>query len=138
MTWDVLVVGAGAAGMAAALSAREAGAKSVLLADRSTRLGGVLPQCLHAGFGMGIFHQELTGADYAARWADMVRAAPVALCLDTTVLSISPDRRALLSGPSGVEELSFQALVLAAGCREIPIGTLALPGTRPAGIFTAG
>ena len=137
MTWNVLVVGAGAAGMAAALAAAQAGA-SVLLADRGERLGGVLPQCLHTGFGMGIFHQELTGADYAARWAAMVRAAPVALRLDTTVLSLSPDRRALLSGRSGVEELSFQALVLAAGCREIPIGALALPGTRPAGIFTAG
>lgn len=138
MTWDVLVVGAGAAGMAAALSAREAGAASVLLADRSTRLGGVLPQCLHTGFGMGIFRRELTGTEYAARWADMVRVAPIALRLDTTVLSISPDRRALLSGRSGVEEISFKALVLAAGCREIPIGALALPGTRPAGIFTAG
>ena len=138
MTWDVLVVGAGAAGMAAALSAREAGAASALLADRSTQLGGVLPQCLHTGFGMGIFRQELTGADYAARWAAMVRAAPIALRLDTTVLSLTPDRRALLSGPSGVEEISFHALVLAAGCREIPIGALALPGTRPAGIFTAG
>ena len=138
MTWDVLVVGAGAAGMAAALSAREAGANAVLLVDRSTRLGGVLPQCLHTGFGMGIFRRELTGADYAARWADMVRAAPISLRLDTTVLSLSPQRRALLSGRSGVEEISFQALVLAAGCREIPIGALALPGTRPAGIFTAG
>ena len=137
MTWDVLVVGAGAAGMAAALAAAQAGA-SVLLADRGERLGGVLPQCLHTGFGMGIFHQELTGADYAARWAAMVRAAPLSLCLDTTVLSLSPQRRALLSGRSGVEEISFQALVLAAGCREIPIGALALPGTRPAGIFTAG
>ena len=94
MTWDVLVVGAGAAGMAAALAAARAGA-SVLLADRGERLGGVLPQCLHTGFGMGIFRRELTGADYAARWADMVRAAPIALRLDTTVLSISPDRRAL-------------------------------------------
>lgn len=138
MTWDVLVVGAGAAGMAAALSAREAGATSVLLTDRSTRLGGVLPQCLHTGFGMGIFRRELTGADYAARWADMVRAVPIALRLDTTVLSISPALRALLSGRYGVEEISFKALVLAAGCREIPIGALALPGTRPAGIFTAG
>ena len=137
MTWDVLVVGAGAAGMAAALAAARAGA-SVLLADRGEKLGGVLPQCLHTGFGMGVFHRELTGADYAARWAAMVRAAPVALRLDTTVLSLAPDRRALLSGRSGVEEISFHALVLAAGCREIPIGTLALPGTRPAGIFTAG
>ena len=137
MTWDVLVVGAGAAGMAAALAAARAGA-SVLLADRGERLGGVLPQCLHTGFGMGIFRRELTGADYAARWAAMVGAAPVALRLDTTVLSLTPDRRALLSGRSGVEEISFHALVLAAGCREIPIGALALPGTRPAGIFTAG
>lgn len=138
MWCDVLVVGAGAAGMAAALSAREAGAEAVLLADRNARLGGVLPQCLHSGFGAGIFHREMTGAEYAARWAARVVAASIPFRLDTTVLSVSPERRALLSGPEGVEEIDFQALVLAAGCREIPIGTLALPGTRPAGIFTAG
>lgn len=126
MWCDVLVVGAGAAGMAAALSAREAGAEAVLLADRNARLGGVLPQCLHSGFGAGIFHREMTGAEYAARWAARVVAASIPFRLDTTVLSVSPERRALLSGPEGVEEIDFQALVLAAGCREIPIGTLAL------------
>ena len=138
MTCDVLVVGAGAAGMAAALSARQAGAEAVLLVDRDTRLGGVLPQCLHTGFGEVIFRQELTGAQYAARWAARVEASCVTLRLDTTVLSLSPERRALLSSPEGVEEVAFRALVLAAGCREIPIGALALPGSRPAGIFTAG
>ena len=138
MTCDVLVVGAGAAGMAAALSALEAGAGTVFLIDRDTRLGGVLPQCLHSGFGEVIFRQELTGAQYAARWAARVEAAPICLRLDTTVLPVSPERRALLSGPAGVEEVSFRALVLAAGCREVPIGALALPGTRPAGVFTAG
>ena len=138
MICDVLVVGAGAAGMAAALSARQAGAETVLLADRDTRLGGVLPQCLHTGFGEAVFRQELTGAQYAARWAARVEAAPICLRLDTTVLAVSPERRALLSGPAGVEEVAFRALVLAVGCREVPIGALALPGTRPAGIFTAG
>ena len=138
MNCDVLVVGAGAAGMAAALSAREAGAETVLLADRNIQLGGVLPQCLHSGFGAGIFHQELTGAEYAARWAAQVEASFIALRLDTTVLSISPERRALLSGPEGVEEVAFRTLVLATGCREISIGSLALSGTRPAGMFTAG
>lgn len=138
MTCDVLVVGAGAAGMAAALSARQAGAEAVLLVDRDSRPGGVLPQCLHTGFGEVIFRQELTGAQYAARWAARVEASSVALRLDTTVLSLSPERRALLSSPEGVEEVAFRALVLASGCREIPIGALALPGSRPAGIFTAG
>ena len=138
MTCDVLVVGAGAAGMAAALSARQAGAKTVLLVDRDSRLGGVLPQCLHTGFGEVIFRQELTGAQYAARWAARVEASCVTLRLDTTVLSLCPERRALLSSPEGVEEVAFRALVLAAGCREIPIGALALPGSRPAGVFTAG
>ena len=138
MNCDVLVVGAGAAGMAAALSAWETGARTVLLVDRSTQLGGILPQCLHSGFGAGLFHREMTGAEYAAHWAARVKAAPIVLRLDTTVLSLSPKRRALLSGPDGMEEIAFRALVLAAGCREIHIGTLALPGTRPAGIFTAG
>ena len=138
MNCDVLVVGAGAAGMAAALSAREAGAETVLLVDRNPQLGGVLPQCLHSGFGAGIFHREMTGAEYAACWAARVKAAPIVLRLDTTVLSLSPDRQALLSSSGGVEKIAFRALVLATGCREIPIGALALPGTRPAGVFTAG
>ena len=138
MTCDVLVVGAGAAGMAAAQSAWEAGAEAVLLADRGSRLGGVLPQCLHSGFGAAWFGREMTGAEYARCCAARLADVPVQVRLDTTVLSLSPDRRAVLSGAAGVEEVSFGALVLAAGCREIPLGALALPGTRPAGIFTAG
>ena len=110
MNCDVLVVGAGAAGMAAALSAREAGAETVLLADRNTQLGGVLPQCLHSGFGTGIFHREMTGAEYAACWAARVKAAPIVLRLDTTVLSLSPDRQALLSSSGGVEKIAFRAV----------------------------
>lgn len=138
MTYDLLIVGAGAAGMAAALTACEAGTRSVLLVDRGERLGGVLPQCLHMGFGAAWFGQEMTGAEYAARAAAQVEAAPVEVRLDTTVVQVDPGRRAVLSGPLGVEEIPFRQLVLAAGCREIPIGALALPGTRPAGIFTAG
>ena len=136
---DLLIVGGGAAGMAAALAAAGAGAGRIVLADRGDRLGGVLPQCIHHGFGLGYFQEDLTGPEYARRFADRLAAAPVEVRLETTVLSVSPDRTALLSGPrTGLSRLSFGRLVLASGCRETPIGALPVAGTRPAGIFTAG
>lgn len=135
---DVLVVGGGAAGMAAALAAAETGC-AVVLAEREERLGGVLPQCLHRGFGLIRFQEDLTGAEYAGREAAALAAAPVCLRTGTAVLSLSPARTALLSGAeTGLCRLAFRQLVLAAGCRETPIGALPVAGTRPAGIFTAG
>lgn len=135
---DVLVVGGGAAGMAAACAAAETGA-AVVLAEREERLGGVLPQCLHHGFGLVYYGEDLTGAAYARRMVEGLRAAPVRMLTGTTVLSVHPDRTALLSGAeTGLIRLAFRQLVLAAGCRETPIGALPVAGTRPAGIFTAG
>ena len=135
---DVLVVGGGAAGIAAAVAAAENGA-AVVLAEREEGLGGVLPQCLHHGFGLVYYGADLTGAEYARRMANKLRGTPVRLLTGTTVLSVSRDRTALLSGSeTGLFRLSFRQLVLAAGCRETPIGALPVAGTRPAGIFTAG
>lgn len=135
---DILVVGGGAAGMAAALAAADTGC-SVVLAEREDRLGGVLPQCLHHGFGLIRFQEDLTGAEYAGRVAEQLRRSPVRICTGTTVLSVSPHRTALLSGAeTGLRSLAFRQLVLASGCRETPIGALPVAGTRPAGIFTAG
>lgn len=135
---DLLVVGGGAAGMSAALSAAGVGPVSVLLADREERLGGILPQCVHHGFGLGYFHQDLTGPEYAGRIIARMEGAAVSVRLGTTVLSLSQRRTAELSGPRGYERVAFRRLILAAGCREKTIGSLPVTGTRPAGVFTAG
>ena len=136
---DVLIVGGGAAGMAAAWAACRAGLGRVVLADREERLGGVLPQCIHHGFGLGYFQEDLTGPEYAQRWIARLSETAAEVLLETTVLSVSPDRTAVLSGPkTGLRRLAFDRLILATGCRETPIGALPVAGTRPAGIFTAG
>lgn len=135
---DVLVAGGGAAGIAAACAAADCGC-SVVLAEREDALGGVLPQCLHHGFGLVRFGVDLTGAEYARRVMAELADAPVRILTGTTVLSVRPDRTALLSGAkTGLFRLTFRHLVLASGCRETPIGALPVVGTRPAGIFTAG
>ena len=134
----LLIVGAGPAGTAAALAAWDAGCREIVLADRAERSGGVLPQCLHEGFGLSEYGRELTGPDYARRQADRLARTGVRLLLGTEVLRLSGDRTALLSGREGLRELRFQRLILAAGCRERTIGSLPVAGTRPAGIFTAG
>ena len=128
--FDILIIGGGAAGIAAAKAARSA---RVLLADCRPQLGGVLLQCTHHGFG-----KNKSGIEYAA---DLLQDFPerVALALNTTVLSISADRTALLSGRAfGRKTVGFSQLILAAGCREIPIGALPIGGTRPKGVYTAG
>jgi len=127
--FDILIIGGGAAGIAAAKAACSAGCKSIALVDRKANLGGVLLQCAHNGFGPG-----LTGPEYLKNLTDdfppEIRFFP-----NTTVLSLSPEREAHLSG--GIT-LTFEKLILATGCREIPIGALPIAGTRPAGIYTAG
>lgn len=135
---EILIAGAGAAGLSAAAAAWEAGCRDVLLADRAGSPGGVLPQCLHEGFGLAAYGRELTGPDYARRLAERLAETGVRLLLNTEILSVSAEKKALLSGPGGLEELGFQRLILAAGSRERTAGELLLGGTRPAGVFTAG
>jgi len=128
--YDILIIGGGAAGIAAA---RECSGAKVLLVDRRTALGGVLLQCAHRGFG-----KNQTGVEYAS---DLLSDFPesVTLALNTTVLSVTEDRTALLSGRDfGRKSVRFSQLILASGCREIPVGALAIAGTRPEGIYTAG
>lgn len=128
--YDILIIGGGAAGIAAAKACT--GAK-VLLVDRKKQLGGVLLQCAHHGFG-----NNKSGMEYAA---DLLKDFPetVTLALDTTVLSVSADKKALLIGEEfGRKEVSFSELILASGCREIPMGALPIGGTRPKGVYTAG
>ena len=135
--FDYLIIGGGAAGMAAALAAAEKGA-CVLLAERDERLGGVLNQCIHNGFGLGYFGEDLTGPAYAARFVERVERAKVRVLTGTMVLRLRPDKTALLSGREGLRTVAFDKCVLAAGCREKTIGSLPVHGTRPAGVFTAG
>ncbi len=137
-TCDWLIVGGGAAGMAAALAAEASGVGSILMAERGPALGGVLPQCLHKGFGVGIFGDSLTGAEYASRFIERMRRSRVSVRLRTSVLRLCGNRSALLSGPDGVETVRFRRCVLACGCREQAIGSLPVCGTRPAGVYTAG
>lgn len=136
--YELFIVGAGAAGLSAALSARGTGAGRILIADRSDRLGGILPQCIHHGFGLTTFGEELTGPEYAERIVSEILKTDVEIQLGTTVLSVSPDKTAVLSGRDGFRQIGFDRMILAAGCRENNIGSLPVAGTRPAGIFTAG
>lgn len=140
---EVAVIGGGPAGMAAALSAKEAGADSIVILERDRELGGILNQCIHNGFGLHIFKEELTGPEYAWRYAEMVKREQIPCLLSTMVTGISllPDSRKLvtaMNGKQGLLELEADSLVLAMGCRERPRGALNIPGFRPAGIYSAG
>lgn len=143
--FDVVVIGGGPAGMAAALSAHKAGAR-VAIVEREQHLGGILRQCIHPGFGLSHFKQELTGPEYAQRFIDQVRATDIALFLDSMVLGIdsgeSTEDAALhtvtLMSPTGIFQLNGRAVVLAMGCRERTRSEIKIPGSRPAGVFTAG
>jgi len=137
--YDVAVIGGGAAGMAAALGAVSAGAKGVLLFERDDRLGGILNQCAHRGFGLMNFGEDLTGMVYAERFRNQIRAANVEVMTGTAVLRIEQDNKLLFSGRKfGLGHIIAKAVVLATGCREIPIGALPVTGSRPSGIFSAG
>ena len=136
---DVAVIGSGPAGLAAAYQAREAGAGRVLLIERNPELGGILPQCIHNGFGVRLLGSDYTGPEYAAEWVRRAARAGVEALTDTMVLSLAADRTLLaVNAAHGLIEIRPRALVLAMGCRERPRGALAIPGTRPAGVYTAG
>lgn len=143
--FDVVVIGGGPAGMAAALAAHKAGAR-VAIVEREQHLGGILRQCIHPGFGLSHFKQELTGPEYAQRFIDQMRATDIALFLDSMVLGIDSGestedailRTVTLMNPSGMLQLTGRAVVLAMGCRERTRSEIKIPGNRPAGVFTAG
>lgn len=143
--FDVVVIGGGPAGMAAALAAHKAGAR-VAIVEREQHLGGILRQCIHPGFGLSHFKQELTGPEYAQRFIDQVRATNIALFLDSMVLEIdsgestenAADHTVTLMSPTGMLHLTGRAVVLAMGCRERTRSEIKIPGSRPAGVFTAG
>ena len=143
--FDVVVIGGGPAGMAAALAAHKARAR-VAIVEREQHLGGILRQCIHPGFGLSHFKQELTGPEYAQRFIDQVHATDIALFLDSMVIGIDsgePTEEAAvhtvtLMSPAGMLQLTGRAVVLAMGCRERTRSEIKIPGSRPAGVFTAG
>lgn len=146
--FDVVVIGGGPAGMAAALAAQNAGAH-VAIVEREQHLGGILRQCIHPGFGLSYFKQELTGPEYAQRFIDQVHATDIALFLDSMVIGINSGKGApgkgestlhtvTLMSPDGMLQLTARAVVLAMGCRERTRSEIKIPGSRPAGVFTAG
>ncbi len=135
----LLVVGAGPAGLAAALAAWESGVRDILLVERECELGGILNQCIHNGFGLHRFGEELTGPEYAARYCDALKKTGVEVALNTTVLSVEGNLQAHLSSrEAGYYVVQVKAVVLAMGCRERTAGAIALPGDRPSGVLTAG
>jgi NADPH-dependent 2,4-dienoyl-CoA reductase/sulfur reductase-like enzyme len=137
--YDIIVIGGGPAGLAAAIEAHRNGAGKVLVLERDRELGGILQQCIHNGFGLHIFKEELTGPEYAERFITELEALGIEYRLDTMVLDLHEDRSVdCISARHGFESLKAQAVILAMGCRERTRGALNLPGTRPAGVFTAG
>lgn len=143
--FDVVVIGGGPAGMAAALAAHKAGAR-VAIVEREQHLGGILRQCIHPGFGLSHFKQELTGPEYAQRFIDQVHATDITLFLNSMVIGIDSSESAVdtavhtvtLMSPAGMLQLTGHAIVLAMGCRERTRSEIKVPGSRPAGVFTAG
>lgn len=134
---DVAILGGGPAGLAAAAAARQGGAEEVVLIERDRALGGILQQCIHPGFGLDYFDEELTGPEYAGRFIKLVKDLKVSTRLNTMALEIR-DEGLVCVNPEGLWQLKASATVLAMGCRERTRGNLAIPGARPAGIYTAG
>lgn len=137
LTCDIFITGTGAAGMAAALSACHEGA-DVILAEHDDLPGGILNRCIHQGFGLGYFGEDLTGQEYAARFRDRLRSSDVRLFTGTTVLSVSDDRTALMTSADGLHQVHFSACILASGSTERNLSSIPVAGTRPAGVLTAG
>ena len=136
---DIVIIGGGPAGLAAAAAAKKSGVDDILILERDSVLGGILNQCIHNGFGLHTFKEELTGPEYAARYEEEVKKLEIPYRLNSMVLDINQEKEIIVvSRSEGLEIIKAKAIILAMGCRERPRGALNIPGYRPAGIYTAG
>ena len=138
MDVNVLIIGGGPAGLAAAISAYDSGEKNILILERENKLGGILNQCIHNGFGLHTFNEELTGPEYAQRFIDEVKKRNIKYLLDTTVIDISKGKEVKALSNNGLLIIDAKAIILACGCRERPRGAINIAGSRPAGVYSAG